>query len=402
MPLYAYKVRDFFGKKLTGTLEAEDITKAMAHLQARGFFIVDLRPRRKILKSKLSLLEKRVSSQELGSFCRLLVTMLDSGIPMLASLDILTEQSKNKKLKVVIGEVKERLAGGSALATAMGAYPKIFPELLVHMVKAGEMGGALDEILRRMAIHFEKESEMVEKVKSALTYPAVLILVAIVSVIFLLTFVLPAFVTMLASMNVALPLPTKMVIALSGLMHSFWYLGSGLLAIFAYVAHRYLKTDRGQRWKDRLLLHLPIVGDLLRKIIISRFSRTLSTLLRGGVPILQALEVVAKTAGNTFIMDSVEKARDNIRIGGSISGPLSETGVFPPMIIEIVAVGEETGSLDTLLTRVGDYYDREVDHMVNRLASLIEPLMIVGLGIVVGLILLSILLPMFSVIGEVN
>ncbi len=398
VPQFSYIARNFEGQRISGIVEAENLESAGERLQEQGFFIVNIKPA-KIGKQLIISLERRVGSSYLRIFCTQLATMLDAGLSLLASLKILEQQSETRKMRKVIKGVLERLEGGASFAQALSFYPRVFPDILVNMVAAGETGGVLDEVLFRMAEHFEKEHEIYEKIKNALTYPMVVIAVAVAAVFFLVSIVLPAFSDILQNMQIPLPLPTKIVMEISIVIRKFWFLFVLLFVLAGFGIHRFLKDERGRyRW-DEWKLHLPVVGHLQQKIIISRFCRTLGTLLRGGVPILRSLEVVERTAGNALVIEGVEKARDSIRDGKGMSGPLAESGVFPPMVTHMVKVGEETGALDKLLEKVSDYYDQEIEYIVSRLTSLIEPVLIVGLGLVVGFIIISILLPMFNVVS---
>lgn len=408
MPGFAYKVRDYSGKQLSGHLEADSMAAAVDSLRSRNLFIIDVKPAARggaslnLGSLKGSLGKPKVKSKDLALFCRQFSTMIDAGVPLLASLDILKSQTTNKTLHATIQDVRSHLEQGDTLSEAMRAYPKVFPPILVNMVEAGEVGGALDQVMSRLAVHFEKEHEIVEKVKSAMTYPLVVLGVAVLAVIFLLTFVLPTFTEMLRGMNVPLPLPTRIVMGISGLLRRFWFVTPLLIGGIAFGAARLFQTAEGRRWKDRVILKVPIFGDVIRKMIVSRFSRTLGTLLRGGVPVLQALEVVKRTVGNVIVAAGIEQAQTAIRDGRGMSQPLEACGVFPPMVVQMISVGEETGALDNLLEKVSVFYDQEVEQAVNRLSSLIEPVLIVFLGGTVGFIVISILLPMFSIVGGVQ
>lgn len=405
MPSYAYKVRDFSGRLQSGFLEAADYRSAAEVLRERRLFVVELKSKKPSLLALGKAAPekgKKASGKDLAIFCRQLSSMLDAGMPILTSLGILQQQAASHSLQAVLGKVRGDLEQGSTLSEAMGRHPGAFRPILVHMVEAGEMGGVLDEVMGRMAEHFEKEYELNQKVKGAITYPAVVLSVALLCVIFLLTYVLPNFTKILLETGAPLPVPTRIVLGISGALKRFWFLwpflgGGGYLGV-----RYYLRTEGGAWQADRLALKLPVFGLLLQKIIISRFSRTLGTLLKGGVPILQALEVVKSTAGNRVVAAGLGKAQASIREGRGMAGPLKETRVFPPMVTEMIAVGEETGSLDALLEKISVFYDKEVDNMSSRLASLIEPLLIIGLGGTVGFIVVSILLPMFQAMGRVG
>ncbi|KKM09646.1 hypothetical protein SY88_17655 [Clostridiales bacterium PH28_bin88] len=408
MPGFAYKVRDYSGKQLSGHLEADSMAAAVDSLRSRNLFIIDVKPAARggaslnLGSLKGSLGKPKVKSKDLALFCRQFSTMIDAGVPLLASLDILKSQTTNKTLHATIQDVRSHLEQGDTLSEAMRAYPKVFPTILVNMVEAGEVGGALDQVMARLAVHFEKEHEIQEKVKSAMTYPMVVFMVAVLAVIFLMTFVLPSFTSMLNSLNVPLPLPTRVVMGVSTVMRRFWFLLPVLLGGAAYGAFRAFQTEEGRKWKDKVVLKLPIFGEVIRKMIISRFTRTLGTLLKGGVPVLQALEVVKRTAGNTVVAAGVEQAQIAIRDGRGMAGPLAACNVFPPMVIQMISVGEETGALDNLLEKISVFYDEEVNQVVGRLSSMIEPVLIVGMGGIVGFIIISILLPMLGLVSGIQ
>lgn len=403
MPSFAYRARDTGGRLVAGVLEAEHEAAAIDRLRQRQLFVVEVKPQAAPrAEFSLPLPGRKVSARDLAVFCRQLATMVSAGMPLMSCLAILQRQSENPRLAEAAGGVRDALQGGASLYEALSKYPKVFPRLFISMIEAGEVGGVLDSVLERMAVHYEKEHDLNEKVRSAMTYPAIVSVVAVVAVVFMITFILPTFSSMLTSMGAPLPLPTRIIMGLSDLVRHFWYLLLGGLLGAALGLWRYINTDKGEVWKDRTLLRLPVFGPLVQKMAISRFARTLGTLVRGGVPILQALDVVKDTAGNRVIAAGVERARNTIREGEGMARPLEATGVFPPMVTEMIAIGEETGALDTLLERISLFYDREVDATVSRLSSMIEPILIVGLGGVVAFMVVSMLLPIFSIYGAVK
>ncbi|TDA67729.1 MAG: type II secretion system F family protein [Clostridia bacterium] len=403
MASYAYRARDAGGKLVAGILEAEHAAAVIDRLRQRQLFVVEVKPQAASRGGfSLPLPGRKVSSRDLAVFCRQLATMVSAGMPLMSCLAVLQRQSENSRLAEAAGGVRDAIQGGASLYEALSRYPNVFPRLFISMVEAGEVGGVLDSVLERMAEHYEKEHDLNEKVRSAMAYPAVVSVVAVVAVVFMITFILPTFTSMLTGMGAPLPLPTRIIMGLSDFMRNFWYVVIGGLAGAAFGLWQYINTDRGEEWKDRTLLRLPVFGPLVQKMAVSRFTRTLGTLVRGGVPILQALDVVKATAGNRVIAAGVDRARATIREGEGMARPLEATGVFPPMVTEMIAVGEETGALDTLLERISFFYDREVDAAVSRLSSMIEPILIVGLGGVVGFMVLSMMLPMFSLYGAVQ
>jgi type IV pilus assembly protein PilC len=343
-----------------------------------------------------------VKTRDVVIFTRQFATMINAGLPLVQSLSILAQQTENKTLKDVTKAVVYDVEAGNTLADALAKHPKAFTGLYVNMVAAGEAGGILDTILLRLATFLEKNDALVRKVKGALVYPAVIITVAIVAVAVLLIFVIPTFSSMFASVNMELPLPTRVVIRASDILTRFWWaiiLGAVAL-VFGFRA--YYSTPDGRKNIDGLLLKAPVLGDLLRKSAVSRFTRTLGTLISSGVSILDGLEITAKTAGNRVVHDAVMQSRQSIAGGETIAGPLQASGVFPPMVISMISVGEQTGGLDEMLTKIADFYDAEVDVAVSALLSLMEPVMIVVLGVIVGGMVVAMYLPIFDMVNAIQ
>ena len=328
--------------------------------------------------------------------------MINAGLPLVQSLTILAQQTENKALKEITRAVVYDVESGNTLADAFSKHPSAFPALYVNMVAAGEAGGILDTILMRLATFLEKSDALMRKVKSAMIYPGVIFSVAIIAISVLLIFVIPTFESMFASVSMELPLPTRVVIGLSDLLIGFWW--AFLLGIGAtvFAIRRYYATSNGRKQLDSLLLRLPVLGDLLRKSAVARFTRTLGTLISSGVAILDGLEITAKTAGNRVIHDAVMQSRASIAGGDTIAAPLEKSAVFPPMVISMIAVGEQTGGLDEMLTKIADFYDEEVDVAVGALLSLMEPVMIVVLGVIVGGMVVAMYLPIFDMMNAVQ
>ncbi len=402
---FAYRGRDTSGETVSGTIEAASQELAIQELRGRQIFITDCRPAANTGTRNPSwrlLFRRRVSRRDLALFCRQLATMLAAGLPIMTALHILAQQMNNPALREGIALIIRDLAAGEAFYRALERQPRIFPPIFIHTVEAGEMGGALDAILERLAGHLEREHEVEEKVKSALTYPAVVSGVAVLAVIFLLTYVLPTFQVMLGSMQVPLPWPTRLVL---GISRGLRYLGP-VLALFlagaGYGLYRWQQRPAGRYQMDRLLLRLPLFGPLHQKTVLSRFSRTLGTLLHSGVPVLPSLEIVRRTVGNAVVAAAIGRAGESVRDGQSLAAPLEASGIFPPMVVEMITVGEETGALDALLEKISAFYDREVGETVARLSSLIEPVLIVTLGGIIGLVVIAVLLPVFSLAGGVR
>jgi len=399
-----YRARDAAGNLVQGLLEAESEVAAVALLRRQNYFIVDVAPAPAgtMTVDFSALLGQRVGSGSLAVFCRQLATLVEAGIPLLSALTVLAEQTEERRLRRAVAGLVQHLEGGRGLAEALRFFPRIFPPVMTNMVEAGEVGGVLDRVLERLALHFEREHEMRGKIKAAVTYPAIVVLIAGVVLIILVTFVLPTFMNMLQELSVPLPLPTRFVMGMSMIFRRYWYCVPLLALALAGGLRAVVSSPRGKEWWDRLLLRLPVFGSLFRKIIIARFCRTLGTLFQGGVPILRALDVVKNVTGNTLVTRAVEEAAESIREGAGLAGPFARSGVFPPMVTRMVAVGEETGALDSMLERAAVFYEREVETAVARLASLLEPFLIVGLGGFVGFIVIAILLPYFQMLGSLQ
>ncbi|OPX88403.1 MAG: Type II secretion system protein F [Pelotomaculum sp. PtaB.Bin104] len=400
---FSYKARNQSGKLVTGKVEAENRNKAITLLRERSLFVVQINEALGEVSINLdNIFQKKVSTRELSVMCRQFATMTQAGVPILQSLNILTLQCDHKVLKETLRKVTENIEGGVSLAESFKSFPKIFPPIFISMVEAGEVGGALDQVLERLAANFEKEHDLKEKVKSAMTYPAVVVMVAVLAIAALLIFVVPKFMTMLTDMQAPIPLTTQLIIKFSDFLKNFWYIVLFTIAGAFFGYKQAVKTEKGKKIKDQVVLKLPVFGPMIQKIIVARFCRSLSTLLKSGVPVLQSLEVVKNIAGNYAVVKSIKEAEKSIKEGQSISLPLQKSRVFPPMVTRMMAIGEETGSIDTLLEKIADFYEREVDDLVSRLSSMLEPVLIVGMGGVVGFIILSIMLPMFSVIDNVK
>lgn len=399
--IFKYKVITKDGQRLEGILNRDNIQSAAFMLRERGYYITELKQK----DEKVSVLEQiarslgLVKANDLAIFCRQMATMIESGIPLIRCLNVLADQTENKELKKGIARIHDGVASGESLASAMAGSPKIFPDLMVSMVKAGELGGILNDVLTRLATQYEKENTLQEKIKTAMTYPIVIALVAIVIVVFLLARVVPIFVQVFSNLELVLPMPTKLLISFSGLFVKYWYLAFLTIVFLFWIIKKYLNTEGGAYARDKLFLFSPIIGSIVKKVAIARFSRTLSTLLKGGIPILQALSAVEKTVGNRIIASSIASARNSIVQGSGLAKPLEDSGVFPAMVIEMVSVGEEAGALDEMLDRIADFYEEEASFVLSRISSIIEPLMIIVMSLIVGGVVAAIFLPMFDLIG---
>jgi type IV pilus assembly protein PilC len=396
MPTFAYTARSLNGELKSSTLEAPSRVDVVAQLRRQRLIVV------KIDEEKKRERQGSVKTKDNVILTRQFSTMINAGLPLVQALDILSKQSENKALQEVTRQVVYDVESGNTVADALAKHPKAFTELYTNMVAAGEAGGILDTILMRLATFLEKNDALVGKVKSAMVYPMVIMSVAAIAIVVLLIFVIPTFESMFASVNLALPLPTRVVIGLSNFLQSYWWMcglaGWGVVLLLK----NYYKTPGGKLNIDKLMLKLPILGDVLRKSSVSRFTRTLGTLISSGVSILDGLEITAKTAGNRVIHDAIMESRASIAGGDTISAPLAKSEVFPPMVISMIAVGEQTGGLDEMLTKIADFYDTEVDTAVSGLLSLMEPVMIVVLGVVVGGMVVAMYLPIFDMINAVQ
>lgn len=399
MPVYNYTARTTTGELQSGSIDLPSENDVIAHLRKNRMIVVKVQQAPKQLKLSFG---AHISTRDIVIFTRQFATMINSGLPLVQALDILGEQTENKALKDVTRAVVYDVESGQTLADALRKHPKAFSDLYVNMVAAGEAGGILDTILLRLATFMEKNDALVRRVKGAMIYPAVIFSVMGIAVVILLIFVIPVFATMFASMGGQLPLPTRIVMGMSSfLKHYWWALGLGIAAV-VYGTRRYYKTPTGRLNLDKLMLAMPILGDVLRKSAVSRFTRTLGTLIASGVSILDGLEITAKTAGNRVIHDAVMESRNSIAGGETIAAPLQKSKVFPPMVISMIAVGEQTGGLDEMLSKIADFYDEEVDAAVGNLLAAMEPLMIVVLGGVVGGMIVAMYLPIFSIINLVQ
>lgn len=398
MANFKYIAKDSEGKSLNGFFEAADYAAAIDALRKKGLIIVSVNEAPSKLKfSTPSFGKKKIKMDDLVVFSRQLATMVDAGIPLVGALDILGEQADNKTFGGIILKMRNDVETGSSLSDAIAKHKKVFSPLFINMVKAGESGGMLDNILDRLATYMEKTSTLQKKIKAALIYPAVVSSMAIGITLILLLKVIPIFKNIFSGFDAQLPMPTQVLIGISdGLQKYFPYL-IVVLVVIMFFAIRYSKTEKGRLRYDSLLLKLPVFGILFKKVAISKFTRTLSTLIKSGVPILTSLEIVGRTAGNKAIEMAVETVRTSVREGESVAGPLAKSKLFPPMVVRMVSVGEQSGELEKMLSKIADFYDEQVDVSVSSLTSLIEPLIIAFLGIVIGSIVICMFLPIFKI-----
>jgi len=399
MPVFNYTARTLTGELQSGSLDLPSHDDVVAHLRKNRMIVVKVQQAPKDIKISFG---SGISTRDIVIFTRQFATMINSGLPLVQALDILSEQTENKALKDVTRAVVYDVESGHTLADALRKHPKAFTDLYVNMVAAGEAGGILDTILLRLATFMEKNDALVRKVKGAAIYPAVIFSVAAICVVVLLVFVIPVFRSMFADVHMELPLPTRIVIGASDFLKGFWWaLGLGIAGLI-YGTRRYYATPAGHLNLDKAMLAMPVLGDVIRKSAVSRFTRTLGTLIASGVSILDGLEITAKTAGNRVIHDAVMESRASIAGGETIAAPLQKSKVFPPMVISMIAVGEQTGGLDEMLSKIADFYDEEVDAATSNLLALMEPVMIVFLGAVVGGMIVAMYLPIFGMIGTVQ
>jgi len=394
---FAYKAKDNNGKLTEGMVEAPDERSAIARLRGQRLSVTEIKAGGK--SGKQGKKGGSIDNKDVVIFSRQLSTLVSSGVPIVQGLTILSEQAETPNFKLVLGALRTDIEAGLSIADAMKKHPNAFTELYVAMIRAGEVGGILDTILERLSAYLEANEALKAKVKAAMMYPIVVFSAAGLITIFLIVFVIPIFKDIFAGFGAELPFITQMLINISDFMRSKILYMLPVIGGLVWGVKRWMKTEKG-RWKvDELSLKLPVFGILLKKVAIAKFSRTLGTLIKSGVPILQGLETVAKTAGNKVIEAAIDNSQKSIKEGGRISDPLKKANIFPPMVIQMISVGEETGGLDNMLTKIADFYDQEVDTAVKGLTSMLEPLIMIFLGIVIGTIVIAMFMPMFS-LGE--
>ena len=412
MATYNYVAKDALGKVITGTSEAENEQILVRRLREKGYWVQKVNPARAAPQQQARARAGggfmasfgRVSGRDLAIFCRQFATMIDAGVSLVRCLAVLEEQSGSARLRAIIREIQAAVESGETLSRALTRWPRIFTNLFVGLVRAGEVGGVLDETLSRLATFLEENEALRRKVKSAMTYPTLVLVFATIVVIGLVTFILPQFIEVFEDLGIDkdLPRPTQILVQISNFLTSKWYMMIGGVLLFIVAFSQYTHTRIGRRHWDWFRLKVPVFGKLNHKIAIARFSRTLSTLLVSGVPILQALETVAGAVDNEIISDAILAARAAIREGEQIGDPLQRSGMFPPMVVQMVAIGEETGSLDAMLSKIADFYESEVDATLASLTAALEPLLIVSLGFIVGFIVISMFMPLMHAISELQ
>ena len=399
---YDYKVRDRSGKLVSGQLMGDSETLVLQKLREQGMTPVEVKKATTGLKTEITLRPGRVKLKELSVFCRQFATMVNSGLPILRALAILSEQTVSKELAKVLTLVRMDVEQGSSLSGALQKHPKAFNDLFVAMVRAGETGGVLDDVLIELADTIETEVELRRKIKSAMTYPVVVVILVMGIMAAMLLFIVPQFETIYASLNSKLPLPTRILLGASQALRKYWWLVIGGSVAGHWAFGRYKKTPSGRYRVDVFKLKVPVFGPLFHKVALARFSSTFGMLLKSGVPILQAMDIVKDTVNNKVIAKAVDDVKGSIREGESIAKPLARHAVFPPMVVQMLAVGEETGAVDTMLEKVAKFYNAEVEATVDALTSLIEPLLIAVIGGAVGAAVVALYMPMFNIINLIQ
>lgn len=407
MPVFTVKVRDARGQASARQIEAENLVQVRNKLKEQNLIPTDITQKSSADDlfgniNKFFTNMQKVKLKDMVIFTRQFSTMVNAGVALIRTLNILSEQTDNKRFSKIIVSIKDKVEQGNSLSDSLKDHPKVFSKLYISMVKAGETGGVLDEVLNRLAAFLEAQAKLAQQVKSAMTYPVVVLVIAVIIFFFLLTFVLPIFKEMFDSMNAQLPAFTQMLINMSNALRKTWYLVFGSIGggIFAFT--KFINTPPGRIWWDNVKLNAPVFGPLTRKVAVARFTRTLGTLLRSGVPLISSLEIVRDTAGNIHISNALEKVQIGVKEGETMTKPLLQTKIFPPMVTQMISIGEETGAIDDMLTRIADFYDSEVESAVKALTSLLEPLMMVLIGGMVGSIIIGMYLPMFSIIGAIQ
>ena len=396
MPIYNWVAETKKGKVIKGELEAADEKAAGLQLKRRNLKIRKIKLKPKDIFENVSFMQPKVTNKDIVIFTRQFSTMIDAGLPLVQGLTILADQAENKTFKRILKDIVRDVEGGSSLAEAMERHPKVFDSLFVNLIAAGEVGGILDTILQRLAAYIEKVEKLKSQIKGAMTYPIIVVAIAIIVIAVIMIFVIPVFQDMFSSFGKALPVPTQIVVAMSNFTKGNILYIIGALILFVFLFKKYRGTTGGRKVTDTLSLKLPIFGPLLKKVAVARFSRTLGTMIRSGVPIIKALEIVAKTSGNVVLEEVVLDVRSSIAEGQPIAEPLSENDIFPNMVVQMIAVGEATGALDTMLEKIADFYDDEVDVAVEAMTAMLEPLLMVFLGGAIGGLVIAMYLPIFG------
>jgi type IV pilus assembly protein PilC len=401
MPIYQWKGRKKTGEYIKGQVDAASPEIVIDELHKNNIYPINVDKKSEFLSMQLTASKEissktKINDDDLIVFTRQFSSLVDSGVPILQGLSIMIEQQKNKNLKGILSKIKENIENGGSLSDSFRKFPRVFNDLYINLVDAGEKGGVLDKVFRRLSVYFEKTLKLKRKVKGAMIYPTIVLSVAFGVIVILLTFVIPVFANLFASVGAKLPALTQEVINFSDFVKSYILYIIIAIGVIIFLVKSYYKKENGRRNIDRLILKIPLIGLLLKKVSIARFSRTLSTMIESGVPILSALGIVSKISGNKIIEESLIKAKEDVASGAPLSAAINKTGLFPPLVIQMIMVGEKTGNLDAMLAKVADYYDEEVDNAVTNLTSMMEPALIVFLGIVVGVLVVAMYLPIFN------
>jgi len=402
MPVFVWEGTTRKNEAKKGEMEAADELAVRGLLRRQGFKSIAIKKKPKDISEYFPFLKGKVAEKDVVVFCRIFSTMINAGLPLIQCLDLLNQQEQNKTFKEIIKKVKEDVESGASLTDALRKHPAVFDDLFVNLVAAGEAGGILDVILGRLSSYMEKAMKLKSQVKGAMTYPIAVLAISIGVVALLLIKVIPVFQKMFEGMGGELPGPTQFLVNASAFAQSYWWIVAGVIVAFVVAFGRFYKTEKGRWTIDSLLLKAPIFGPLLKKVAVAKFSRTLSTMMNSGVPILEGLNIVSKTSGNVVVEAALIKTRQSISEGRTIAEPLMETGIFPPMVVQMIAVGEATGALDTMLSKIADFYDDEVDAAVSAMTALLEPIMMVFLGGIVGGMIIAMYLPIFKMASVVG
>ena len=402
MATFSYRARDNSGQIFSGVIEGDSREAVIDKLREKIYYIISIEAKRHTLLSTEITFFKSIKIRDLAIFYRQFATMVSAGLTLVNCLEILSKQTENKLLADKIDDIKKNVERGSTLADAFTNHSETFSKLYINMIKAGEIGGVLDDILNRMATLMEKEYELRQKIKSAMTYPLFIFGAAFVMGVFVLLFILPQFVGIFQQFGGELPFLTKMLVWLTVAFNRYWYIFFAVLALLAFAFISYSRTKQGHKNIDRIKLKLPVFGNLFLKTSVNRFTRTLGTLIKSGVPIIQSLKISAESIGNDILAEAVMNAADRIKEGQSISAPLEESKVFPPMVTQMIMVGEESGELEGMLLNVSQFYDQEVERAVEQLTSVIEPILMVVVAGVVGVMVIAMYLPIFSMVNLIQ
>jgi type IV pilus assembly protein PilC len=402
MPVFIWEATTRRGEVKKGELDAVDEANARGLLRRQGYRSINIKAKPKGLEEYLPFLKQKITEKNVVIFARIFATMINAGLPLIQCLELLAQQEQNKTFAKVISAIKEDIEGGSTLSDALKKYPNVFDNLFVNLVAAGESGGILDVILQRLSSYMEKAMKLKSKVKGAMTYPASVLVISIGVVALLLLKVIPVFQKMFEGMGGELPGPTQFLVDASAFTQKYFLVMFGAVGLAFFVFNRFVATERGRYLFDKAVLKAPVFGDLLKKVAVAKFTRTMSTMMSSGVPILEGLAIVSKTAGNVIIEKALMETRRSIAEGKTIAEPLAETDIFPAMVVQMIAVGEATGALDTMLAKIADFYDDEVDTAVDAMTALLEPFMMVFLGGVVGGMIIAMYLPIFKMASVVG